>query len=190
MYGLIDRGRLEVGWHADIVVFDPSTLAPEPVRAVNDLPAGGLRLTGGASGVDHVFVNGVEIVSHGAYTGERPGAVLRSGRSTRTVAILRMRDGHSTMNLRSDRWQSRSQRTELPRFISVDDHVVEPPGLWQERLPEEVQGRGPADGAVAGEDRLRRGGRDSPTSSWATAPATAGATSGTTRTSAHRCAGT
>jgi N-acyl-D-aspartate/D-glutamate deacylase len=87
MYGLIDRGRLEVGWHADIVVFDPATLAPEPVRAVNDLPAGGLRLTGGARGVDHVFVNGVEIVSDGAYTGARPGAVLRSGRSTRTVAI-------------------------------------------------------------------------------------------------------
>jgi N-acyl-D-aspartate/D-glutamate deacylase len=87
MYGLIDRGRLEVGWHADIVVFDPRTLAPEPVRAVDDLPSGGWRLTGGARGMDHVFVNGVEIVSHGEYTGARPGTVLRSGRSTRTVPI-------------------------------------------------------------------------------------------------------
>ena len=87
MYGLIERGRLEVGWHADIVVFDPASLNPEPVRAVSDLPAGGWRLTGGARGVEHVFVNGVEIVSGGAYTGERPGTVLRSGRSTRTVPI-------------------------------------------------------------------------------------------------------
>jgi N-acyl-D-aspartate/D-glutamate deacylase len=87
MYGLIDRGRLEPGWHADIVVFDPDTLGPEPVRALDDLPAGGWRLTGGAVGVDHVFTNGVEIVSHGEYTGARPGTVLRSGRHTRTVPI-------------------------------------------------------------------------------------------------------
>jgi len=87
MYGLIDRGRLQLGWHADIVVFDPDTLAPEPVRAMDDLPAGGWRLTGGAVGVDHVFTNGVEIVSHGEYTGERPGTVLRAGRHTRTVPI-------------------------------------------------------------------------------------------------------
>ena len=44
MYGLIDRGRLAVGWHADIVVFDPATLNPEPVRAVSDLPCRGLAL--------------------------------------------------------------------------------------------------------------------------------------------------
>jgi N-acyl-D-aspartate/D-glutamate deacylase len=87
MYGLVDRGRLVPGWRADIVVFDPATLAPEPVRAVDDLPGGGWRLTGGADGVDHVFVNGVEIVSQGAYTGARPGTVLRSGASTRTVPI-------------------------------------------------------------------------------------------------------
>jgi N-acyl-D-aspartate/D-glutamate deacylase len=87
MYGLTDRGRLEVGWHADLVVFDPDALTPEPVRAAHDLPAGGWRLTGGARGVDHVFVNGVEIVADGEYTGERPGTVVRSGRSTRTVAI-------------------------------------------------------------------------------------------------------
>ncbi len=87
MYGLIDRGRLAPGWHADIVVFDPTTLNPDPVRAVADLPAGGWRLTGGARGVEHVFVNGVEIVAGGSYTGERPGTVLRSGRATRTVPI-------------------------------------------------------------------------------------------------------
>jgi predicted TIM-barrel fold metal-dependent hydrolase len=32
---------------------------------------------------------------------------------------------------------------ELPRIISVDDHVVEPPELWQERLPAKYRERGP-----------------------------------------------
>jgi N-acyl-D-aspartate/D-glutamate deacylase len=87
MYGLVERGRLAEGWHADLVVFDPETLAPEPVRAMADLPAGAWRLTGGARGVDHVVVNGVGIVEAGEYTGARPGTVLRSGRDTTTVAI-------------------------------------------------------------------------------------------------------
>ena len=32
---------------------------------------------------------------------------------------------------------------EIPRIISVDDHVVEPPDLWQSRLPERFKERGP-----------------------------------------------
>ena len=31
----------------------------------------------------------------------------------------------------------------IPRIISVDDHVVEPPDLWQSRLPERLRERGP-----------------------------------------------
>jgi predicted TIM-barrel fold metal-dependent hydrolase len=38
---------------------------------------------------------------------------------------------------------SGEQEFELPRFISVDDHVVEPHGLWQERLPAKYRERGP-----------------------------------------------
>jgi predicted TIM-barrel fold metal-dependent hydrolase len=33
--------------------------------------------------------------------------------------------------------------SELPGIISVDDHVVEPAGLWQERLPARMRDRGP-----------------------------------------------
>jgi predicted TIM-barrel fold metal-dependent hydrolase len=33
--------------------------------------------------------------------------------------------------------------TEIPRIISVDDHVVEPPTLWSDRLPAKYQDRGP-----------------------------------------------
>src|SRR5206468_4720074 len=32
---------------------------------------------------------------------------------------------------------------EIPRIISVDDHVVEPPDLWSDRLPSRYQARGP-----------------------------------------------
>ena len=35
------------------------------------------------------------------------------------------------------------QGFELPRFISVDDHVVEPHGLWQDRLPSKHKEQGP-----------------------------------------------
>ena len=32
---------------------------------------------------------------------------------------------------------------EIPRIISVDDHVVEPPDLWTSRLPAKYQDRAP-----------------------------------------------
>ncbi len=32
---------------------------------------------------------------------------------------------------------------EFPRIISVDDHVMEPPDVWQDRLPERFAGTGP-----------------------------------------------
>ena len=38
---------------------------------------------------------------------------------------------------------------DFPKIVSVDDHVVEPPGVWQDRLPREVPGDRPADDARA-----------------------------------------
>src|SRR6185437_4753610 len=35
------------------------------------------------------------------------------------------------------------ENLELPRFISVDDHVVEPHGLWLDRLPSKYHEQGP-----------------------------------------------
>jgi hypothetical protein len=32
---------------------------------------------------------------------------------------------------------------EFPKFISVDDHVIEPPNVWQDRLPQRFKERGP-----------------------------------------------
>jgi N-acyl-D-aspartate/D-glutamate deacylase len=87
LYGLRDRGRLQQGWHADVVVIDPATVGAQPVRMRFDLPAGAPRLYGGADGIDHVLVNGTEIVDHGEFTDARPGTILRSGRDTDTVTV-------------------------------------------------------------------------------------------------------
>ena len=87
LFGLRDRGTLVEGAHADIVVFDPETIASEPATLVHDLPGGSARLTADSVGVRHVFVNGVETVRDGVATGARPGSVLRSGRDTTTVAV-------------------------------------------------------------------------------------------------------
>jgi N-acyl-D-aspartate/D-glutamate deacylase len=62
LFGLVDRGELRAGAWADVVVFDPATVAPGPVRRIADFPAGSERLTADAPvGVRHVLVNGVPI---------------------------------------------------------------------------------------------------------------------------------
>ena len=87
LYGLKDRGRLEPGYHADVVVVDPATVAARPIEIRHDLPGGSWRLYGEADGIDHVLVNGTEIVDHGRLTGERPGRVMRSGVDTAGTGI-------------------------------------------------------------------------------------------------------
>jgi N-acyl-D-aspartate/D-glutamate deacylase len=87
LYGIVDRGYLREGSFADLVVFDPETIAPGPVRTVNELPGGSDRLTSGAEGISHVVVNGTTVVHNGSLTGEAAGRVFRSGRDTRTVPL-------------------------------------------------------------------------------------------------------
>jgi len=87
LYGLRDRGRLQEGHWADVVVFDPDTIGCGPVYARHDLPANGMRLYCDAIGVNHVFVNGRPIVRDGQSTGDAAGRILRSGRDTETVPI-------------------------------------------------------------------------------------------------------
>ena len=83
VYGLGDRGLAEVGMAADLVVFDPDTVAPGPLRRVIDFPAAGERLTADAPvGMTHTLVNGVPIRVDGQSVpeglGRRPGTVLRN----------------------------------------------------------------------------------------------------------------
>jgi N-acyl-D-aspartate/D-glutamate deacylase len=87
LYGLVDRGRVERGWHADLVVLDAATVGSDPVAMRYDLPGGAGRLYAEAQGIDHVLVNGQPIVTDGALTAQRPGTLLRSGRHTRTPEL-------------------------------------------------------------------------------------------------------
>jgi N-acyl-D-aspartate/D-glutamate deacylase len=87
LFGLRERGLLRPGWHADVVIFDPKTVGSGPVHMRPDLPCNEPRIYADAYGIDHVFVNGVEIVANGEHTGARPGIALRSGRDTYTPVM-------------------------------------------------------------------------------------------------------
>ena len=79
LFGFADRGVLRVGAFADVVVFDPATVAPGPLRRVRDFPAGTERLTADQpSGMRHVVVNGVptRIDEQQLDAGARPGRVV------------------------------------------------------------------------------------------------------------------
>jgi N-acyl-D-amino-acid deacylase len=80
--GLADRGTLRPGNWADVVVFDPATVAPGPVRRVRDFPADAERLTADQPiGVRHVLVNGTPVQVDGTRVeGDlRPGQLVRPG---------------------------------------------------------------------------------------------------------------
>ena len=63
LFGLKGRGRVAEGYCADVVVFNPDTVASEPIVERTDLPGGCERLYAGAVGVEHVLVNGTEIIT-------------------------------------------------------------------------------------------------------------------------------
>jgi len=82
VYGLSDRGSIEVGKRADLAVFDFDTVAPGPLRRLTDFPANGERLTADAPvGMTHTLVNGVPIRTDGAPDleglAQKPGTLLR-----------------------------------------------------------------------------------------------------------------
>jgi N-acyl-D-aspartate/D-glutamate deacylase len=90
-YGLRERGRIQPGWHADLVVFDPENVGSNPAELLHDLPGGGERLFASSRGVEHVIVAGEEVVRFGEITESRPGKVLRSGTDTDTVSLADVR---------------------------------------------------------------------------------------------------
>jgi N-acyl-D-amino-acid deacylase len=78
LYGIPDRGRIAVGAHADLLLFDPTSVGISAARRVNDLPAGGPRTLRDPLGVHGVFVNGVRVFDGKDYVrlGKGPGQVL------------------------------------------------------------------------------------------------------------------
>jgi len=80
IFGLTGRGHLTPGAWADVVVFDPATIGPGPIRRVTDFPTGSERLTADApTGVRHVLVNGVPVRTDGVQDlTARPGQLASS----------------------------------------------------------------------------------------------------------------
>ena len=78
-YRIENRGRLTPGTWADLLLFDPATVARGAKRRVHDLPTGAARLDTPAVGVHGVWVNGVRTVDEHGLVREcgRPGRVLR-----------------------------------------------------------------------------------------------------------------
>jgi N-acyl-D-amino-acid deacylase len=76
-WGFADRGLVREGLVADLLVFDPETIAPEMPEVANDLPAGARRLIQRARGMAATVVNGEIVLRDGKHTGALPGRLLR-----------------------------------------------------------------------------------------------------------------
>jgi N-acyl-D-amino-acid deacylase len=75
---LTNRGLLRVGYYADVVIFDPNTIID---HATFENPHQY------ATGVDHVIVNGVQVLKNGEHTGKTPGKFVRGPGYYRTNAV-------------------------------------------------------------------------------------------------------
>jgi N-acyl-D-amino-acid deacylase len=62
------RGKLTPGYFADVVIFNPDSIRD---KATFESPKEY------AEGVQHVFVNGVQVLENGEHTGTKPGRVIR-----------------------------------------------------------------------------------------------------------------
>ena len=80
LFGLTDRGTLEVGKKADVNVIDFDGLTLHTPRMAYDLPAGGRRLVQDATGYVATIVSGVVTRRGDKDTGERPGHLVRGAR--------------------------------------------------------------------------------------------------------------
>lgn len=97
VYGILDRGRIEVGAWADLMLFDPKTIHVSKAQRVADLPAGASRLIRSAPGLHGVWVNGTQVFDGKDYVKVKPpGKVLRKFSSDRTT--LGMSIGRDAMS--------------------------------------------------------------------------------------------
>ena len=66
--GIRQRGSLKAGYYADVVVFDPAAIQDHATFA---------KPKQLATGVDDVFINGVQVLKGGKHTGAKPGRFVR-----------------------------------------------------------------------------------------------------------------
>jgi N-acyl-D-amino-acid deacylase len=79
--GLADRGRIAVGYKADLNVIDHAAMRVHKPVVARDLPAGGRRLDQGADGYVATIVSGEVISERGVPTAARPGKLVRGRQS-------------------------------------------------------------------------------------------------------------
>ena len=79
LFGMHDRGTLELGMKADLNLIDLGALRIEKPEMVHDLPADMPRLMQTAHGYVASLVSGEIVQENGKATGARPGKVVRSG---------------------------------------------------------------------------------------------------------------
>ena len=82
-WGLADRGLLQAGYRADLVLFDAERVRPAMPTVEADLPGGARRLVQKAEGIAATIVNGVVTLENGRSTGRLPGALLRGAGAAR-----------------------------------------------------------------------------------------------------------
>jgi N-acyl-D-amino-acid deacylase len=78
LFGLFDRGLVRPGMAADLMVFDPETIAPLEPGESHDLPGGAKRRKQLAQGIEWTVVNGQVLIEKGEHTGVYPGKVARN----------------------------------------------------------------------------------------------------------------
>jgi len=76
-FGIYDRGLVQPGMAADLVVFDPDTVRPVAEDVVHDFPSNGWRMRELAEGIHYTVVNGEVLLRDGKHTGALPGQLLR-----------------------------------------------------------------------------------------------------------------
>ncbi|MCC3305304.1 N-acyl-D-amino-acid deacylase family protein [Sneathiella sp. HT1-7] len=83
LFGITDRGKIAEGALADVVIFDPTTIAAGGLERVHDLPTGADRLISPASGIKTVIVNGQILLEENQVSipeaAALPGKLLRNG---------------------------------------------------------------------------------------------------------------
>jgi N-acyl-D-aspartate/D-glutamate deacylase len=82
--GLLDRGRIAVGYKADLNVIDYAALRLHRPVVTHDLPGGGRRLDQAATGYVATIVSGEVIAEHDVPTDARPGRLVRGRRHAPT----------------------------------------------------------------------------------------------------------
>ena len=110
--GLTDRGRIDAGAKADLVVFDAATIADRATALAPDLAP---------VGIVHVLVNGVAVVCDGRPTAARPGRALRRTLLPGNVGHGEPRDGNALTQMGiADLGQVGGSDARVPDVVGID----------------------------------------------------------------------